>query len=168
MFRGGLQISSSRMGHQLYMELPHHPTPSPPPPGCEYICITQGARRDGARDMADVLAALVIFGELHIDRMNHVSECPFSQLDLIPTQDLVDFNRDAFNIPFIETENHDNHSRFPLYLQHPKQSCAIYPILFQCWPNVFDAGPALKYHWVFAWTAMRVTHCSSGSQKCLI
>ena len=40
-------------------------------------------------------------------------ECTVSQLDLIPTQDqIVDFNRDEFNNPFIETDNHDNDSRF--------------------------------------------------------
>ena len=28
----------------------------------------------------------------------------------------------------------------------PKQTRAIHPILFQCWPNVFDAGPKLKQY----------------------
>ena len=40
-------------------------------------------------------------------------QCTISQLDLIPTQDyIVDFNGDEFNIPFIETDNNDNDSRF--------------------------------------------------------
>ena len=26
----------------------------------------------------------------------------------------------------------------------------IHPMLFQCWPTVFDAGPTLKQHWVNA------------------
>ena len=30
----------------------------------------------------------------------------------------------------------------------PQQTRAIYQILFQCWPNVFEAGPTLKQHWV--------------------
>ena len=30
----------------------------------------------------------------------------------------------------------------------PRQTRAIHPILFQCWPNVFDAGTTLKQHWV--------------------
>ena len=30
------------------------------------------------------------------------------------------------------------------------QARDIYPMLFQCWPTVFDAGPALKQHRVNA------------------
>ena len=29
-----------------------------------------------------------------------------------------------------------------------QQTRAIHPILFQCWPNVFDADPPLKQYWV--------------------
>ena len=28
------------------------------------------------------------------------------------------------------------------------QTRGIQPVLFQCWPTVFDAGPSLKQHWV--------------------
>ena len=31
-----------------------------------------------------------------------------------------------------------------------QQRRGIYPMLFQCWPTVFDAGPTLKQHWVSA------------------
>ena len=30
----------------------------------------------------------------------------------------------------------------------PQQTRAIYSIMFQCWSNVFAAGPKLKQHWV--------------------
>ena len=30
----------------------------------------------------------------------------------------------------------------------PQQTRAIYPIILQCWPNVFAVGPTLKQHWV--------------------
>ena len=31
-----------------------------------------------------------------------------------------------------------------------QQTRGIHPILFPCWPTVFDAGPTLKQDWVFA------------------
>ena len=31
-----------------------------------------------------------------------------------------------------------------------QQTRGIHPMLFQCWPTVFDAGPTLKQHWVNA------------------
>ena len=32
----------------------------------------------------------------------------------------------------------------------PGSKHGIHPMLFQCWPSVFDAGPTLKQHWVNA------------------
>ena len=33
---------------------------------------------------------------------------------------------------------------------YTQQTRGIHPMLFQCWANVFDAGPTLKQHWVNA------------------
>ena len=42
---------------------------------------------------------------------------------------------------------HYSYTRSAVYLAAaPQQTPAIFPILFQCWPNVFDVGPTLKQH----------------------
>ena len=39
-----------------------------------------------------------------------------------------------------------------------KQTRGLLPMLFQCWPIVFDAGPTLKQHWVKA-SGLLGKHC---------
>ena len=38
-------------------------------------------------------------------------------------------------------------------------STSHWPMLFKCWPTVFDAGPTLKQHWVFASCFLRGSSC---------
>ena len=40
------------------------------------------------------------------------------------------------------------------------QTRGIQPMLFQCWPTVFDAGPSLKQHWVIAPCFLTAALCS--------
>ena len=40
-------------------------------------------------------------------------------------------------------------STYLLSMRHlPSKTLGIHPILFQCWPIVFDADTTLKQHWV--------------------
>ena len=48
------------------------------------------------------------------------------QLDLMPSQYFVYFNRNTFNMPSIETDNHNHNSRFStVYLQENHMNTAI-------------------------------------------
>ena len=38
----------------------------------------------------------------------------------------------------------------------PQETRVIYPKLFQCWPNVLNAGPALEQHWVIVPCLLRL------------
>ena len=44
----------------------------------------------------------------------------------------------------------NSHDRHQLFQSPTQQTRGIHPMLFQCWPTVFDAGPTLKQHWVNA------------------
>ena len=44
-----------------------------------------------------------------------------------------------------------NPHSFHLLLHAFQQTRDIYPMLFQCWATVFDAGPTLNQHWVNGW-----------------
>ena len=46
-----------------------------------------------------------------------------------------------------------------------QQTRDIHPMLFQCWPIVFDAGPTLKQHWVNAPCYLGFHPANSGSSS---
>ena len=56
------------------------------------------------------------------------------------------FNADKFLRHW--TQHYTNTGSALHVAAEPQQKRAIYRILLQCWPYVFDAGPTLKQHWV--------------------
>ena len=43
-----------------------------------------------------------------------------------------------------------------------------YPMLFQCWANVFNAGPTLKQHWVDTSCLLGYSHLLSPQRNIII